>query len=76
MSDPISKTTAGMSSEKVISRGADEDAEARWMWTWFAVKQAGGKVVATYDDFFTCQGGATLYWKIDPATLALTIVAE
>jgi hypothetical protein len=45
-----------MSSEKVISRGADEDAEARWMWTWFAVKQAGGKVVVTYDDFFTCQG--------------------
>jgi hypothetical protein len=71
------ETTEGMSAEKVILRGSDDDnTEALKMWAWFAVKQAGGKVIVTYNDFFTCQGDATLYWKIDPVTLTLTIVAE
>lgn len=78
MSDP--KTTSGMSSIKVLSPGghtsAGEEEESMRMWAWFAVKQSGGKVVVTYDNFFTCQGGATLHWEINPATLALTIIAE
>ena len=70
------KTTDDMSAEKVFASGTDEDAEALRMWAWFAVKQAGGKIIVSYEEFFTCQGDATLYWRIDPVTLALTVVAE
>lgn len=71
-----SKSVYGMHAEKVISGETDTDTQALRMWVWFAVKQAGGKITVTYDEFFTCQGEATLYWSIDPTSLALTIVAE
>jgi hypothetical protein len=70
-----------MHAEKVIQpscgeAGEGEELESLRMWAWFAIRAAGGKVVVSYDEFFSCQGGATLLWDIDPTTLALTIVAE
>lgn len=67
--------TDGMHAEKVLADD-DEELKALRTWAWFAVKHAGGKVVVSYDEFFTCQGDATLYWRIDPQTFSLTIVAE
>jgi hypothetical protein len=65
-----------MNAERVFQAEHDDEAESLRLWAWFAIKQAGGKVVVPYDNFFTCQGDATLYWNIDPATLTLTIATE
>ena len=78
------KTTDGMSAEKVLASGADEDAEAPRSYkdsnsfNPFAVGNADGirdLLVSQLgeqqsDEFSTCQGDATLYWRIDPVTLA------
>jgi hypothetical protein len=70
--------TDGMSAEKVLSAEGGDEMEALRMWAWFATRHAGGKVTVSYNEFMSLvnQGSATLYWSIDSATLALTIVAE
>ena len=64
--------------QRVFSPDAEPEGEleSMRMWVWFAVKQAGGKIVVSYDEFFTCKDGATLRWHIDPVTCALTISAD